>query len=730
MFLKRGNTHKRRQREFLEPWKPERSAVLTWLLRVFSVTLLIVVTLLLLSISKLAAASEDSDSFPRVNMDAVSEGSLLLKSDTPGVYQQVPLVNTDVDIKISGMILRSHVKQTFNNTSNEWVEGVSVFPLPELAAVDHMRMQVGERVLEGLIQEKQQARKTYEMAKQQGKKAALTEQQRPNLFTNSVANIGPGETVVVEIEYQQLLHYEQGEFSFHFPMAITPRYIPGKPIKENISLNSSGWAPDTDQVPDASKITPPVYTGPGSVNPVTLHIDLDAGFPLQAIASPYHDISQKALNDGHTIIQLKENSIASDRDFKLVWQPQLGQAPRAAVFNETRINKTGIDETEANDEYHLLMLMPPDDKSFGSQPLAREVIYVIDTSGSMGGTSIEQAKQALLMALEQLRVHDRFNVIQFNSTTQNLFVSPQMASDANIATAQQYVQNLVANGGTEMAPALKQALQDQQDNTAIRQVVFLTDGSVGNESTLFNLIHQNLGNSRLFTVGIGSAPNHYFMRKAAQFGRGSFTYIGKVSEVKHNMEKLFSKLESAVMTNIHVQYEDGVAVETWPQRIPDLYTGEPLVLAIRSSGALKNITVSGTRALAPWTANLDLTTSGESPGIGVYWARSKIAALMDSVHEGASQDQVRTDIIKVALTHHLVSKYTSLVAVDVTPTRPDKATLAQKSIPVNLPHGQQYEKIFGRLPQTATPAELQLITGLMLLLLAGITGMYMRRTRQ
>ena len=258
----------------------------------------------------------------------------------------------------------------------------------------------------------------------------------------------------------------------------------------------------------------------------------------------------------------------------------------------------------------------------------------------------------------------------------------------------------------------------------MRQVIFLTDGSVGNESALFDLIKQHLGQSRLFTVGIGSAPNSYFMRKAAQYGRGTFTYIGDVREVNEKMAALFSKLENPVMTDLDVQFANGVKVEAWPKRVPDLYHGEPIIIAAKTSSAGEKVTIKGMRSLAPWQASLDMSQGHSGGGIGVFWARSKIAALMDSLHDGADKDKVRQDVINVALTHHLVSRYTSLVAVDVTPTRPAETDLDTHALPVNLPQGQNYQKIFGQLPQTATPAELHLIIGFVLLLLVWLIMHY------
>ncbi|HEY9050162.1 MAG TPA: marine proteobacterial sortase target protein [Gammaproteobacteria bacterium] len=701
---------KPRQREYLTEEYSSGHGYLRWFIKFIVGLLAVFAVLFLLILSDALYANEQP--FNQVSMQSVSEGSLLIKTNTPGMYQQIPLLHTDVVMHVSGMILRSHVKQSFKNTGNEWVEAIYVFPLPEQAAVDHMRMYLNDRIIEGMIEEKQEAKRIYEQAKREGKKAALIEQERPNLFTNSVANIGPGESIIIEIEYQQVLKYDHGRFSLRFPMAITPRYIPGEPITESIHLDGGGWSSNTDQVSDASRITPPVYEGQDKINPISLRIELDAGLPLEDIKSSYHAITQKDLGANKKEIALKEVVVASDRDFELIWQPKVGHEPRAAIFNQ-----------KIKDEhYQLLMVMPPNQKATNPQALPREVIYVIDTSGSMSGVSMDQAKRSLLMALERLRPTDRFNIIQFNSVTDQLFNKVNMASVANVQQARRYVQQLQADGGTEMAPALRAALNNQTENQYVRQVVFITDGSVGNEKALFDIINHQLGQTRLFTVGIGSAPNSYFMRKAAQFGRGTFTYISDVSEVKEKMTELFNKLENPVMTNIGLEYPGDA--EIWPIRIPDLYEGEPVIVAVKTSYPAHQVEIKGMRQSAPWQATLDVQQGKPAAGIGTFWARSKISALMDSLHEGADKNSVREQVVKVALDHHLVSQYTSLVAVDVTPTRPQSENLNSHNVPVNLPHGQNFQKIFGRLPQTATSAELNMISGLILLFVAWLSMRY------
>jgi len=666
----------------------------------------------MLFITTAHAADNHSD---EVEMHQIKNGSLLFKSDSSDRYQLALILDTHVDIEVTGMIARTKLRQTFKNNRSEWLEGIYVFPLPENSAADHMRMTIGERVIEGVIKERDQAKRIYNQARSEGKKASLIEQERPNLFTNSVANIGPGETVVVEIEYQQAVRYDNGVFSLRFPMAITPRYIPGSPItieEEIATFDGSGWAMNTAQVVDAIRITPQVLTENEKINRVSLSAVINSGFSLANIESPYHRITVNKNSEFSTIVLFADEVVYAERDFELLWYPEPSATPRAAHFTEEKDGEL----------YHLLMVLPPSDESKkieANSRIGREVIYVIDTSGSMSGTSIDQARRALSLALKSLQPGDRFNVISFNSSTDKLFSTAQETTYQKLKEAQRYVSALEANGGTEIRGALETALANQNETSLVRQVVFLTDGSVGNETELFKLIKQKLGNSRLFTIGIGSAPNSYFMSKAAQFGRGTFTYIGNVDEVQSKMNRLFQKLETAVMTDVTVVFDDR-EVEMWPQRMPDLYQGEPLLLTARTQLNNQSVVVSGKRNNKAWKNRLDLKQSSSGTGIATMWAREKIAALMDRIREGEKEAVIKPAVIEVALQHHLVSRYTSLVAVDVTPSRPIDAELDSKALPVNLPTGQAHTKIFGRHAQTATPAQLQIITGTILFLLTFI----------
>jgi Ca-activated chloride channel family protein len=614
----------------------------------------------------------------------IQSGTLLLKMQAGLVT--ATRVNTDVTISVSGLVARVSVRQEFRNEGDDWAEGIYVFPLPDKAAVDRMRLHIGERFIEGEIREKEKARKDYERARNEGRKASLVEQQRPNLFTTSIANIAPRERVVVEIEYLEDLRYDNGTFGIRFPMTLTPRYIPGVALPDR---KGSGWSPDTTRVSDASLITPPQVTASRD-HKISLRASIDAGVPLEIVASRYHPV-EVAEEQGRYTVSLANDPVPMDHDFELLWRPVPSVAPRAMVFREMI----------ADQPHYLLMVMPPDVASEVPLSMPRELIFVVDTSGSMHGTSIAQAKKALSQALDGLSANDRFNIIEFNSITRALFHQSVAADAVNIAHARNFVQRLEANGGTEMRPALRLALDSARSESYLRQIVFITDGSVGNEEELYTMIESRLGSARLFTVGIGSAPNSWFMRKAAELGRGTFVVISALHEVGEKMDRLFDKLGHPQVTNIDVSWPGGTVMEVYPGIVPDLYLGEPVT--VRAKAAL------------PFPPGSTVRVSGDSTA--ALWARAKIAALHDEERRGADAELTRIEVIDTAIAHHLVSKYTSLVAVDKTPVRPAGDPLASERVPNLLPYGQSMNAIFG-FPATATNALVLQRRGLLLLLAA------------
>jgi Ca-activated chloride channel homolog len=634
-----------------------------------------------------------------VGINDPKTGALLFRAGTSGQYEKAPRLETEVSIQVSGLIARTRVTQVFHNPGEEFVEGVYVFPLPEKAAVDHLRMRIGERVIEGQVREKEVARQAYEKAKGEGKKAALVEQLRPNLFTNSVAHIGPREMVRITIEYQQSLAYENNEYKLRFPLAVTPRYVP------SLTAPASEAMPDVAKTVETAIALQPAFAKAdgGLVNPVDIAVMIDAGVPVGHVESSYHGVVVEK-SGNRVIVALSMEQEESDRDFELTWSVAPGKAPQATLFTE---NVAGA-------EYALLMVVPPQatpgEKSMVDR-FARETVLIVDTSGSMAGVSMEQAKAAVLYALETFTVRDRFNIVEFNSIMRPLFADAMPASPENLKQAKAWVNALKAGGGTEMAPALRFALNGRDTPGMLRQVIFMTDGGVGNEDELFRLISERLGSTRLFTIGIGSAPNSHFMTKAAQFGRGSFTYIGDVREVQEKMARLYAKIEAPVLKDVAIRWADGTEVETFPARVPDLYMGEPIMVsAAFTRTSSRTIVVSGVRGNQPWSATLTPSSDSEASGVGVLWARSKIATLMDQLRTGADEKDIRPAVLRVALEHHLVSAYTSLVAVDVTPSNPN-ATARTAMMKASLPAGMQA----GQLPQTDTSATLQLLIGMLAL---------------
>jgi Ca-activated chloride channel homolog len=664
--------------------------------------------------------------------DLARAGELFLTS-RQGTVQPALQLQTGVSMQIEGMMNRVSIRQAFSNDTSEWQEGTYVFPLPEDSAVNAMRLLLEEREIVGEIHERAEAQQIYQQARNAGQKAALVEQQRPNMFTQKVANIAPGETVTVELQYIQAVRYENGRFSLRFPMTITPRYIPGSSMDQmgaqgEYAASGDGWARPTTAVPDADKISPSYLPRPLQ-NAASLDLTLDAGMELGSLRSPSHrlEILESLQQDNLYHMTLEGGTTAMDRDFELEWMPLSGNTPQAATF---------IDSVDGN-TYLQVMLMPPHAQT-ASAALNREIVIILDTSGSMAGASIVQARQSVEFALSRLQPDDRFNVIEFNSDYQPLFPASVPATPANVAKALNFVRSLDADGGTEMYPVLQWALAADNGNKEelLRQIVFITDGSVGNEEQLFALLRNELGSARLFTVGIGSAPNSHFMRKAAELGRGTYTFISDLAQVTSNMDVLFSKLGNAVMAGVQLDWPAGTEVEAYPAAIPDLYLGEPLFVTAKITGVMPQVfsmEVSGQLQGRDWTRSLNVTRTipaaektALTSAIASYWARQKIAVLSDLLHAGVSMEEVRAQVLTVALPFQLMSRYTSFVAVEKVVARTDEALMSSK-LSNQPPAGQLLaaqmaaQNLLAQqlaYPATATPAALYLVAGLLVLFMA------------
>ncbi|GAA0374670.1 marine proteobacterial sortase target protein [Bowmanella denitrificans] len=602
------------------------------------------------------------------------------------------ILNTDVKMQTTGLINQVRVTQRYRNDNPFAVNGRYVFPLPDDSAVYAMTLVVGERRIQGKIDKKAEATRTYQQARQEGKKAALVRQQRANMFVTDVANIEPGQSISVELHYQQTLAFADGEFSVRFPVTITPRYHPmvmkmpdtDEPASADNTAQPRGWiAPLFSQ----SAKPQPVNAG------LTLELDMDLGLELAKVSAGEQPLALDNPAFGRYRLSLTDPQM--NKDLVLRFTPRLKQDSQAAFL---------VQQTEQGERYALLMLTPPADSFTAARRLPRETIFVIDTSGSMHGQSMQQAKQALLFALTQLDAQDSFNILGFNHRLNPLSMRPLEANKANLRMARDFVHSLEADGGTEIAQALDVVLDGSEQNDRVRQVVFLTDGSVSNEAQLFEKIRQQLGDSRLFTVGIGSAPNSLFMNRAADVGRGSYTFIGATFEVQEKMQALFNRLHHPAIVNLSLS-SGGQMLTYWPNPLPDLYFGQPLMAAIKLPDSPGDITLTGQTPLGPLHIGLTPTLQSKGDSIARLWARQKIKSLLLYNPE----QQVKSSVEQLALQFQLLSPFTAFVAVETVPSGQPATQNIQ--VPNALPDAGSLT-----LPQTDGQSRLQLLLGMLLIL--------------
>ena len=608
-----------------------------------------------------------------------------------GGTRQAVALNTEIRANVSGLVARIEVTQVFRNDGPNWAEATYRYPLPTGAAVDRMRIEVGQRVLEGEIREKLEARRQYQQAAASGKVASLVEQDRANTFKTKLANISAGEEIRVSIGFLAHIDFSGGEYSLQIPMTFTPRWSP--PSQEGNGLQTFVTSEQSED------------------HYLTLEIDLETGFNLASLESRFHDVNiHPTLNGFHVF--LADPDTRTDRVFELAWTPEFGDVPETTLMTYD----------DGNAVYALLMLAPPLIEAIDPQP--REVVFIIDTSGSMEGTPIEQARAALLQGLTFLGPDDRFNLVEFNSDAQLLFGESVPTEAGYLDRATETIEDLEANGGTVMAPALDLAMNLPPQDGLLRQIVFITDGSVGNEQELLLQVGEQLHASRLFTVSIGSAPNAWFMRKAAEIGRGSHTHIGRLEQVEERMSALWARIENPALQDICIDW--GMQAEFYPEIVPDLYAGEPLWLHARLPAEPRDVLVCGEIDGQYWERSARLLPGAGGESIATLWARSRVESLEDSRIFGVDADHVRSAVLETALAYDLLTAYTSLVAVDKTPVRMQDESMDRSDVGNLLPAGSTLSAGFS---QTATGWPLRLGLSLLSLLVASGMLLYLPPSR-
>lgn len=716
------------------------------LIRTLTVLALLALALLLVEASPARAEPEslwEAPGAPLLRLHAVDEGPHAPSADAalaPRPALAALMLETRLELSVSGLLARGTLTQRFRNPGEDWREAEYLLPLPPDAAVMHFELEVDERRIVGEIRERAEARQVYDQARRAGKRSALLEQQRPHLFTTRVANIPPGEEITVRVELQLPVRYRDGEFSLRFPTTLTPVYIPGLPVtgshKENgqeaarerispwLSLSGAGWASATDAVPDAPLLTALQQPAGAHLprNPFALAVDLRPGLALSEVEALYHDlqIERRSHPEGdHFSLSFRDGVAEMDRDLVLRWRPQASAKPQAAVFRE-RFN---------DEEYAMLMVVPPQLQATPGARLPRELLLLVDVSGSMQGESIRRAQESLLFAIGTLQPGDFVNVMAFSEQVSSLYREPRAVDARTLREARRFVEKLDARGGTEMLPALQAALRQppplagDPERRPLRQLLFMTDGAVGNESALLELVAAEVGDTRLFAVGIGSAPNSYLLQEAAALGRGQALYVANPQDVAESLGGLFRRLEAPMARELEVDWP--AAAEVFPDKVPDLYAGEPLLQVARMPGLMESaavypgepvIAVSGELADRVWTQQLALPAQSTDDGVATHWARQKIASLMTEARGDRSDPALRAAVLPLALRFSLASPFTSFVALEEAPARPAAAPLRPAAVANTLPKGHRGQQF--AFAQGATTALAQLYLGVFALFIA------------
>jgi Ca-activated chloride channel family protein len=544
-------------------------------------------------------------------------GSLGIVGKDGKIQGTCPLKHTDVRAGISGFLARVTVTQTFANTATQNIEAVYTFPLPQDAAVDDMTIQIGDRTVRGLIKRREEARAIYEHAKSTGHVAALLDQERPNVFTQSVANILPGEQVTVTISYVETLRYEAGSYEFVFPMVVGPRYIPGQPT----GYQGTGWAPDTNRVPDASRITPWVAAkGTRAGHDISLEIALDAGVPVQDLGSKTHEIDVDRKGPSRATVRLRDKATIPNKDFILKYDVAGAQVADAIL------STPALGRSKPAGGYFTMILQPPA-RLPESDIQPKELVFVLDTSGSMWGFPLEKAKQVISRALDELYPGDTFNLITFSGDTHIVFSQPVYPTPENIRKAKEVLATRTGGGGTEMMKAIRAALlpSDKQDH--VRVVCFLTDGYVGNDMEIVGEVQKH-PNARVFAFGIGTAVNRFLLDKMAEAGRGAVEYVTLADKADEAADRFYERVRSPLLTDLYVDWGGLPVTDVYPQRLPDLFSGQPLIVTGRyTQPASGSVRLRGTRAGGPFSREIPVTFSSGTPpfdALAGYWARRRI----------------------------------------------------------------------------------------------------------
>lgn len=589
-----------------------------------------------------------------VPLDASDESRPTLRVETDEGVRVLPLVETTFRTDVTGTIAETTVTQVFANPLDRAISATYVFPLPDDAAVDDYWIFVDDRSIHGRMKRRAEARAIYEQAQQQGKSAGLLEQERPNVFTQSVANIPAGEAITVEMHVVQALDAERGRYELVLPTTVGPRFVPGTAIGHR----GTGVQPDTDRVPDGSRISPPIATAGTPCNPVVIEVDIDAGTAIDDLRARFHDIVVER-EDDRIHVGLRDGVAVADRDFELSWT-----APGELARGILHLQRT------AHGDYFTLTVEPPDDAA-PDLLAARDVVFVLDTSGSMEGMPLQTAQRAVHRAIDQLRPTDAFTVIQFSGDTDTMPGGLVPATTENRARGHAYVETMRGGGGTMMLAGITAALGTTRRAGRIPIVVFLTDGFIGNETEIFTAIAERIGDARIFSLGVGPSVNRYLLDGMAKIGRGAAAYVGPGAAADLATSYLLERIAAPALTDLEIDWGTLAVEDVVPSKIPDVFLGQSVALFGRVTGPLQGVvTLHGRRGTEEVAipVEVELATAIHGDGVASLWARRRIDELLLSpqalLEDELSRKRTEQQVTELALAHRVMTEFTAFVAVD------------------------------------------------------------------
>ena len=603
-------------------------------------------------------------------------GALMAKVPGEDKPVPVPLKHTDVKAAIAGYIASVEVTQQYQNPYDTKIEAIYVFPLPHNAAVNEFIMQIGQRKIRGIIREREEAEKIYREAKSQGYVASLLTQERPNIFTQAVANIEPGKQIDINIKYFHTLAYVDGWFEFVFPMVVGPRFNPPGSA-DGVGAVARGAYGISGQKTEVQYLRPTERSG----QDISLSVDLDAGVALESVICRSHNVKLEKIEGSRAKIVLAESDRIPNKDFVLKYQVA-GREVKSGI----------ITHRDQRGGYFAMMLVPPKELTqLKRRPL--EMVFTIDVSGSMSGRPVQQAKRAIRWALENMDERDTFQVIRFSNDAEKLFGSPKPVTHASMKQALSFIDSSQGGGGTMMMQGIRESLDFPHDENRLRFVSFLTDGYIGNEREILAAVHKWLGPSRIFSFGVGSSPNRYLLDHMAKMGSGAVAYLPLTEDPEDVMRQFFDRISHPAMTDIAIDFGAMNIRQVYPERIPDLFVGRPVILTGRFDGSAEaSIRVKGIVGGEVRETNVragDSESTAGNKALPVIWARSRIADLADHSAWDDGGDWSR-QIRSVALEYGLMSPYTAFVAVDsLTKTTGDHGVTV--SVPVPVPDGVRYD---------------------------------------